>query len=271
MAPRVAPPLSALAAALAAAALAWPAGAQDGARRADPAAVSARSQLLVDRVLRLHACLTDARERAIEAQQILEQAQRVAADPSVGEAARRDARATVEAVDVRLRRIDAGVDRCLAEGGGGFALGDRPDPGVVYRDAPPDPAVESVGRDAPSLLVVEEDVVLRGPVRVVRGERVDGTGRAPASRVRRAVRDVAPAIVACWQGHVDRATARPGEASLVFRVAPDGRVRRARVEGSTISDRRFTRCLAAAVGELRVAGGVQGGEAVYGYRLRFGR
>jgi len=238
----------------------------------DVGAMNARAALLVDKLLRLTACLTEARSQAADAQLMIEQSARQAQDPNADPAVRRAARTTLRALEARLERIERGAQRCVEENGrGGFVLGERQEPGVRYVDAEPTSAEARVARASPSLEVLERDVRLASGVRVARGERVDGRGRADAADVRGAFRRIAEDVRACWDAYAARRSDPQGEAQLVFTVRPPAELRRVRVEGSTIRDARFRRCLRAAGQKLRLPdGSVRGGDATYAYHLRFG-
>jgi len=250
------------------------AGASPG-RAPDVGAMNARAALLVDKLLRLTACLTEARSRAADAQLMVEQSARQAGDPSADHEVRRAAQATLRALEPRLERIERGAERCVQENGaGGFVLGEAPGPGVRYVDAAPTGAEARVARAAPSLQVFDEDAPLASGVRIVRGERVDGSGRADAAAVRSLVRGIGEEVRQCWDAWAARRSDPRGTAELVFTLSPGRGLRRVRVEGSTIRSAAFRRCLRAAGRRMGAASGVEGiareGEVTVAYRLRFG-
>jgi hypothetical protein len=117
--------------------------------------------------------------------------------------------------------------------------------------------------------VVEEDQRIHPSVTVVRGEQVDGMGRADAGAVARGVRAQAGEIARCYDRLVGRGALARGSIILTFTVAGDGRATRASTEQSTIRDRGFAQCVEAAGRRITLDRGATGGTATYSYTLRF--
>lgn len=118
--------------------------------------------------------------------------------------------------------------------------------------------------------VVERDVLLVANVRVLVGERVDGSGQASHDLVRRAVRSIGAPLQRCYSRMLENGALQSGEAIIAFTIRSSGGVARPRAEGVTIGGRSFRRCLQRAVAQIRVRGRASGGDARYAYTLRFG-
>ena len=118
--------------------------------------------------------------------------------------------------------------------------------------------------------VVERDVPLVANVRVLVGERVDGSGEASHELVRRAVRSIGAPLQRCYSRMLETGAFQAGEAIIAFTIRSSGGISRARAEGVTIGGRSFRRCLQRAASQIRVGGRATGGDARYAYTLRFG-
>lgn len=130
-------------------------------------------------------------------------------------------------------------------------------------------AEASVGQhnDIPS---IEEDSPLSRNVRVVVGQRVDGTGTIDAAVVKRTVRTASERLDECYGQLVNRGALTTGEARLVFTIRGRGPVRNVRLEESSIDNSRFQRCVERAGRRMRAASSPRGGDTRFSYRLRFG-
>ncbi|MFT5354446.1 MAG: hypothetical protein ACI9KE_001651 [Polyangiales bacterium] len=118
--------------------------------------------------------------------------------------------------------------------------------------------------------MVERDVQLVANVRVLVGERVDGSGQASHDLVRRAVRSIGAPLQRCYSRMLENGALQAGEAIIAFTIRGSGGVNRAHAEGVTIGGPSFRRCLQRAAEQIRVSGRASGGDARYAYTLRFG-
>ncbi|MEZ4327265.1 MAG: AgmX/PglI C-terminal domain-containing protein [Polyangiales bacterium] len=252
-----------------------------------PAEIDATAQRLSQEV----PCVRTQNERLASTLRLLEEAERQARSAS-GNAARRDAVHSAEALELRLGVIVGELRACLVSGAsqgasgaasthtgtlsatGATATGSGtgyvpPPPHVVVRhdgDGTPHPA-ESPN---PATEVLDSGRALPGQLYLVQAERVDGLGRADNADVRQAVDRVAPHISHCYEQLVSHSAHQRGRVYLTFTVTPEGRVRDIRLENFTIFDRTFQRCVGAAAGHLRVTHPAIGGSARYSFHLRFG-
>ncbi len=140
---------------------------------------------------------------------------------------------------------------------------------VVHGDPPPDGHADSVAEDHGTVHAVESDVRLTDSVRVVRGERVDGTGDVSDSNVVAAVHAVGGRIAACYDDYVDRVGSERGEVQLVFTVGSGGAATGVSVEAASRFDATFRTCIQRAGSEIRVADAR--GRVTFSYTFRFGR
>lgn len=257
-----------------------------------PAAVSAQTPAEVDataqRLSREVPCVRTQHERLASTLRLLEEAERQARS-ATGDAARRDAVHSAEALELRLGVIVGELRACLVNGAsqgttsthagtlsatGATATGTGtgyvpPPPQVVVRhegDGTPHPAETP----NPATEVLDTGRALPGQLYLVQAERVDGLGRADNADVRQAVDRVAPHISHCYEQLVAHSAHQRGRVYLTFTVTPEGRVRDIRLENFTIFDRTFQRCVGAAAGHLRVTHPAIGGSARYSFHLRFG-
>ncbi len=180
-------------------------------------------------------------------------------------AARRDAERALEALVARAAEIQGRARACLRN--------DLPSPGaeIVVREAPADAAADSVAESGGTVRTVEEDAELTGNVRVVRGEQVDGEGRMDGAAVRSAVRAIGSQLQRCYESYLDRGSIAPRELDLVFAFHGSPRASDIDVERSGFSDARFEQCVRQAGRSLQASRAPSGGDAMFSYRLRFGR
>jgi hypothetical protein len=145
-----------------------------------------------------------------------------------------------------------------------------PESGTTVRHEPPAPdhSADSVAGDSGTVHVVESDAALVGAVRIVRGERVDGTGEASDGAVRSAVRAIGSRLNACYDEFVDRVGSERGEVQLVFTVGSGGRATGVTVELASRFDSGMRTCVSRAGSEIRVDG--TRGRVTFSYTFRFG-
>lgn len=194
---------------------------------------------------------------------LIEAAEQRAAQADLPEDVRRDAVATVSALVDRIRSHAQQVRHCIEQ----HPIAVRVDERIEER-APAEATHERLAADRGTVHEIERDALVTTGVRVVRGERVDGSGRAADESVRAAVRGVGSRLSACYEQYLDRAARRSGEVHLSFTASEGGRVGQAQVERSGGFDDAMERCVERAAVEMRVSG--QRGRSVYAYVLRFG-
>jgi hypothetical protein len=182
------------------------------------------------------------------------------------ERVRQDAERSIDALVARAATLQRDMRACV----GGD---DLPSPGteVVVRDAPRDRAEDSVAENTGTVRTIEENAALGDQIRVVRAEQVDGEGRLDAPVVRSAVRSIASRLDRCYEVYLDRGSMEAREIDLVFTVATSGRTTAVELERSGFDDARFEQCLRTAARAIAPSRAPRGGEAIYSYRLRFGR
>ena len=184
-----------------------------------------------------------------------------ATDPAV----RRDAEAAIEALIVRVVRVQRDARECL-----GTML---PEPGVsvVEQAPPPDPAADSVASTEGSLRAIERDARLADFIQVELAQQVDGAGRLDDHHVRAAVRRAVGRLERCYERYLDRGSMEARHLDLVFTLNGSGSARSVTVERSDFHDQTFERCVRSAGSSIRAPSAPRGGSAIYSYRLRFGR
>jgi hypothetical protein len=141
---------------------------------------------------------------------------------------------------------------------------------VIVVEPPPDPAADSVARNAPAIAVVDRDSQLTPSIRIEVAERVDGEARIESGEVAASFRRSAPRFDACYHELVRRGGQRTGSATVAFTVTSTGRIRSAAVESATLGDSTFTSCMRSALSSLRVPA-ARGDYATFSYTLRFGQ
>lgn len=226
-------------------------------------APSARAQDPTTNARAVASCLQEHAENVQRLMRLLEQAEARSREPGIAEDVRRDAVASITAVVDRIRAHAQQVRACIER---------HPIPVHIdgtITETRRDPAQESLAADRGTVHEIEAGTQLAPRVRVVRGERVDGTGRAPDESVRAAVRAVSPRLAACYDQYLDRASRRSGEVALSFTATDGGRVGSAQIEGGAGGfDTELRQCVERAAVSMSVRG--QRGRAVYSYVLRFG-
>lgn len=174
--------------------------------------------------------------------------------------ARDDAAQMVVSLQQRVADLSRALKDCVPEDA-------HLNPRTVVQEPTGNEASVRQANDIPS---VEEDSPLSRNVRVLVGQRVDGTGSIEAAVVKRTVRTVGDRLDRCYAQLVDRGALTTGEARLVFTIHGRGRVRNVQLEESSIDNRRFQRCVERAGRHMRAASGPRGGDVRFSYRLRFG-
>lgn len=187
-------------------------------------------------------------------------------DRARDERVRVDAERAVEALIARAAQIQREARQCV----GGP---DLPWPGttVEVRRPPPDEVADSVAQPGNTVRTVETDAVLSENIRVVRGEQVDGEGRIEYSAIRSAMRGISGRLAQCYDQYLVRGSIEALELDLEFTLSPSGSVGAINVVRSGFNDARFETCVRTAARSLRVSRPPVGGEAIFGYRLRFGQ
>ena len=206
-----------------------------------------------------HRCLQPLVQRLEGTLRLLQETQAQLA--SSDERVREDAAAAVVSLEQRIAATAEAIQACVPDAA-------RLEPQTRVQEL--QGAAAAVGQRNAATQVLERDVPLVRNVRVVVGERVDGHGQAPSDLVRRAVRGVGGELQRCYERFLERGALQPGQAVIAFTVTNGGRTIRPSVEGVTIDDRSFQRCLRSAAAHVRVSGGSSGGDARYAYTLRFG-
>jgi hypothetical protein len=258
------------------------------------AEITATAQRLTQEV----PCVRAQHERLGSTLRLLEEAERQARSTTSGEAARRDAVHSAEALELRLGVIVGELRACLGQAtphtgtthtasatsgatgttGTTGTTAATSTTGTSTATTTPRVVVQHEGETTPhpaetanpATEVLESGRQLSRELFLVQAERVDGLGRADNNDVRQAVDRVAPQIAACYETLTAHSAHQRGRVYLTFTVTPEGRVRDIRLENFTIFDRTFQRCVGAAAGHLRVTQPATGGSARYSYHLRFG-
>ena len=115
---------------------------------------------------------------------------------------------------------------------------------------------------------MESDASLGDHVRVVRGERVDGTGSASDASVRSAVHGIGTRLGRCYDAYVDRVGSTTGELTLSFTINGTSRASHVRVESGSRFDAALHDCVEEATREIRVSGA--SGRTEYSYTFSLG-
>jgi len=179
---------------------------------------------------------------------------------STNPAARRDAAQMVVSLQQRVADLARALKECVPEDA-------HLEPRTVVQEPTGNEAAVREHNDIPS---VEENARLADNVHAIIGQRVDGTGSIDEAHVKRGIRTAAGRMERCYEQLVNRGALQTGQLNLVFSITPRGSVRGVRVERSTISNSRFTRCVQAAGRRIRPGTGASGGDVRYSYTLRFG-
>ena len=113
----------------------------------------------------------------------------------------------------------------------------------------------------------ESDASLGDHVRVVRGERVDGTGTASDASVRTAVHGIGTRLARCYDAYVDRVGSTTGEVTVSFTINGTSRASHVSVEAGSRFDSGLHDCVEEAAREIRVSGASGRTEFSYTFSL----
>lgn len=174
-----------------------------------------------------------------------------------------DARESMVTLMIRAHEIRGHLARCVEH-----AHIPRPDTTDTRVEEEVDAAADSVAGDHGTVHVVETDASLDSHVRIVRGERVDGTGTASDASVRSAVHAIGDRLARCYDGYVDRVGTATGEVVLSFTLRGAGRPSVVEVERGSHFDTTLHTCVENAAREIRVGGA--DGRSVYSYTFSLG-
>lgn len=177
-------------------------------------------------------------------------------------AVRRDAELSITTLLQRAAETREQLSACIAA-----ATFEPPSGDTVEHVTTPDTAADHVASSGGSIHEVESDAAVSAHVRIVRGERVDGSGSASDDSVRSAVHGVGPAISTCYEQYVDRVAARSGSVHVSFTVVDGGRITTASVERGGF-DAPLRQCVQRAFSAAHVSGAH--GQSVYGYEIALG-
>ncbi len=224
------------------------------------APVAAQHTAEVAEVRTLTSCIGAQHTQLVRLERLLGEArERLSATDS---AVRHDAELSIETLLQRAAEARETLRACIAA-----ATFEAPSGETVEHTTTPDEAADHVASSGGSIHEVESDAAVSTHVRVVRGERVDGSGSAQDAAVRAAVHGAGPAVSACYEAYVDRVTTRSGTVHVSFTVADGGRVTNASVERGGF-DLPLRQCVTRAFSALHVAGAH--GRSVYGYEIALG-
>jgi hypothetical protein len=204
-------------------------------------------------------CVHAEDERIQRALQLIDQAEQRSRAAGVAADVRRDALASIDALVERIREHSQAARHCIEQ----HHIPMHVD-STTTETAPPDPSHDTLASEAGTVHEVEAGTRLASGVRIVRGERVDGSGSAPDENVRSAVRAIASRLSQCRASY---AGGRTGEVHVSFTASDGGRVSEAQVESSGGFDASMARCVEQAAASISISG--QRGRSVYAYSIRF--
>ena len=121
------------------------------------------------------------------------------------------------------------------------ALG-SPSPGASAQPAASSSAssVDEVGKSTGARIVTDEELTFS----------TGGTGKLPATTIRKVLRDKMPAYLACYEKARERTPELKGRFAAAFRIEPSGAVSAVEMRGSR-KDPAFSSCLAGEVKALK--------------------
>ncbi len=226
-----------------------------------PIPASAQDSPGVTAVRTLSTCVSEHQTQLTRLVRLITEAQgrTSAADPAV----RRDAAESVTTLVGRAHDVRERLRECIEA----TPIPRTAATTVVERTTTPDSAADSIAATGGSIHQVEADAALASHVRVVRAERVDGSGTASDEAVRSAVHGLGAAFSTCYDGYVDRVGTRQGSVHLAFTTLEGGRVTNATVERGGF-DTGMRQCLQHAAETMHVSGAH--GRSVFAYELAFG-
>jgi hypothetical protein len=217
----------------------------------------------------LTSCVQSENDQLQRLRQLMEQAAERAGRRGLAEDVRRDARASVEALVERIRSQADRVRLCI-ERAHLPESAEVPERRVI--EAPrhalaEEPPRHALAEERGTVHQIESGTAIGPHVRVVRGERVDGSGQAPDRSVENAVRGVGARLSACHDQYTDRLVRREGDVHLSFTAGEGGRVTSSEVEQAGPFDDVMAQCIERAALTMNIVG--QHGRSVYSYVLRF--
>ena len=225
-----------------------------------PAPASAQDAAAVQTVRTLSACVTEHETHLTRLVRLIEEAQ--ARTTSTDAAVRRDAIESITTLIGRAHDVREHLRACVEAA----QIPRVADTTVVERTTTADSAADSVAASGGSIHEIEADAALGSNVRIVRGERVDGSGSASDDAVRSAVHGLATSFSTCYDAYIDRIGRRQGSLHLSFTALEGGRVSAVTVERGF--DGPMRQCVQRAAGAMHVSGAH--GRTVYAYELSFG-
>ncbi len=224
------------------------------------APAAAQHSAEVEQVHTLTSCISEHHTHLTRLTRLLDEADTRlhASDESV----RRDAALSVETLLQRAAEAREELRACIE------AADFVPPSGeTVEHTTTPDDAADHVAVTGGSIHEVEANTTLTTHVRVVRGERVDGSGSVSDASLRSAVRSIGHAVALCYEGYVDRATSHSGSVHVSFTIDGTGQVTAATVERGGF-DAPLRTCVQRAFRLLSVPDAT--GTSVYAYELALG-
>ena len=215
----------------------------------------------VSEVLEFSRCVSEHHTHLARLVHMMEEAQ---ARTSSGDAAvARDARESIATLVHRVHEVRSHLELCIREAN----IPAQPGAEVVRTTEPPAGHEASVAGSGGTVHVVHPAESIAEHVRVVRGERVDGSGTVPAEDLRRSVRAyVGAGVEQCYDAYLDRVGVQQGEVELTF-AAVDGQIREVRVERAGF-DAALRTCVTRAVQGMSL--GHTSGRSVFSYVLEVG-
>src|SRR5688572_32630782 len=106
-----------------------------------------------------------------------------------------------------------------------------------------DAAADSIAGEHGTVHVVESDASLADHVRIVRSERVDGTGSASDASVRSGVHAIGTRLERCYDGYVDRVGSTTGDVVVSFTINGASRASHVGVESGSRFDSTLHDCV----------------------------
>ncbi|MAQ15479.1 MAG: hypothetical protein CMN30_11875 [Sandaracinus sp.] len=179
---------------------------------------------------------------------------------SIDQAAARDAAVAVVSLEQRVADLSRALSECVPEEA-------QLEPRTVVQEHTGAEAAVGEANDIPA---VERDAVLTSNVRVVVGQRVDGTGTVADESIQRGIRAIGSRLERCYEQLIERDALQTGTLDLTFTVSTAGRVGDVLVSRSTLTDGRFQSCVRYAGRRIQPPTAARGGDARYTYSLRFG-
>ncbi len=215
----------------------------------------------VGEVLEFSRCVTEHHTHLTRLARMIEEAQ--ARTNSSDAAVARDARESIATLVHRVHEVRGHLEQCIRDAN----IPSQPGAEVVRTTEAPTGHEASVAGSGGTVSVIHPAESIAEHVRVVRGERVDGTGTVPAEDLRRSVRAyVGGGVEQCYDAYLDRVGVANGEIEFTF-AAVDGQIREVRVERASF-DAAMRTCVTRAVHGMSLAH--TSGRSVFSYVLEVG-